>query len=127
MFNANAVETASILRVDTEVVRVDVADDDVLYAAYMPFVVNGGLFVHARQLSNMNYMLGSDLFLLMYLQSEGERLKVRGRTIWVNARAGHRRPAGIGVQFRDNGETRHRLEQFLAGRLAHSEQPTYTL
>lgn len=127
MFNANAVETANVLRVDTEVVRVYVADDDVLYAAYMPFIVNGGIFVHARQLSNMNYMLGRDLFLLLHLQQESERLKVRGRTVWVNARAGHRRPTGIGVQFRDNGETQQRVEQRLAGRLAHSEQPTYTL
>lgn len=127
MFNSGAVDAANVLRVDTEAVRVDFEDDEALYAAYMPFVTNGGLFVHAWQLSNMNYMFGSDVFLLLHLQAQNERMKVRGRTVWICARPGSQRPPGIGVQFRDKGETRRRVEQILASRLAYSEQPTHTL
>lgn len=122
--------TESTIVGQSRVVRLDLADRQALYAAYMPFVTNGGLFVNQQALgSHSHYDLGSDVFLMLYLADIDERLPIAGKVIWITPRGGGlQRPHGIGIQFasQDNGATRNRLETLLAGRLS-SDEPTYTL
>ncbi|ROO26213.1 pilus biogenesis protein PilZ [Salinisphaera orenii MK-B5] len=111
------------------IVRLDVPDRAALYAAYMPFVSNGGLFVSAQALGNTRYDLGSDVFLLLHLMEHNERLPIAGRVIWLTpSGGGMQRPPGVGIQFsnQDNGANQRRIETLLAGML-ESDRPTHTL
>ena len=56
-----------------------IKDKSALYLAYMPFVKNGGLFIP----TNSNYRLGDEVFMLLNLMGEDEKLPVAGRVIWV--------------------------------------------
>src|SRR5438270_13551049 len=76
-----------------------IKDKSALYLAYMPFVKNGGLFIP----TNSNYRLGDEVFMLLNLMREDEKLPVAGRVIWVTPQGAQgnrgKRTAGIGVQF----------------------------
>ena len=49
-----------------------IKDKSALYLAYMPFVKNGGLFIP----TNSNYRLGDEVFMLLNLMGEEEKLPV---------------------------------------------------
>lgn len=107
------------------ILSLTIRDKNALYAAYMPFVQNGGLFIP----TNKPYQLGDDVFILLNLMDEPERIPVAGRVIWVTPRNSEGyRSTGIGVQFseKDNGSTRNRIENYLAGAL-ESERTTHTM
>jgi type IV pilus assembly protein PilZ len=73
-----------------------IKDKSALYLAYMPFVKNGGLFIP----TNSNYRLGDEVFMLLNLMGEDEKLPVAGRVIWMTPKGAQgKRTAGIGVQF----------------------------
>ena len=102
-----------------------IKDKSALYLAYMPFVTNGGLFIP----TNSNYRLGDEVFMLLNLMGEEEKLPVAGRVIWMTPKgASSRRTAGIGVQFsdQDRGQTRHKIENYLAGALS-GDKATHTM
>jgi type IV pilus assembly protein PilZ len=102
-----------------------IKDKAALYAAYMGFIKNGGLFIP----TNKQYSLGDEVFMLLSLMDDKERLPVAGKIIWVTPQgAQSNKAAGIGVQFstQDNGATRHKIEGFLAGAL-QAERPTHTM
>lgn len=102
-----------------------IKDKGSLYAAYMPFVKNGGLFIPTTK----PYKLGDEVFMLLTLMEEKERLPVAGRVVWVTPPGAQgNRTAGIGVQFseQDNGQTRNKIEQLLAGALK-ADRPTHTM
>jgi type IV pilus assembly protein PilZ len=104
---------------------VHLADRSALYAAYMPFVENGGLFIP----SDENYALGEEVFVLLRLLDEPDKWPLAGKVIWKNPKGsvGNRTP-GIGVQFKGaDGERLHaRIEALLAGSL-DSDKATYTI
>jgi len=56
-----------------------IKDRRALHAAYMPFIKNGGLFVP----TNQPYQLGDELFLLVQLLDEPDRIPVAGQVVWV--------------------------------------------
>ena len=102
-----------------------IKDKNALYAAYMPFIKNGGLFVQTSKA----YRLGDEVFMLLTLMDDKERLPVAGRVIWVTPpEAQGNRVPGIGIQFgnQDNGETHNRIEGLLAGAL-QAERPTHSM
>lgn len=111
------------------IVRLDIVDKADLYAAYMPFVTNGGLFVSYRALDGARYDMGSDVFLLLHLVEQNERLPVAGKVIWITPGGGSmQRPSGIGIQFsaQDKGANQRHIETLLAGML-DGKRPTHTL
>jgi type IV pilus assembly protein PilZ len=103
-----------------------IKDKGALFNAYMPFVRGGGLFVPTVK----QYTIGDEVFILLSLMEEKDRLPVAGKVVWITpAGAQGNRTAGIGVQFNDSpdGETaRTRIESILAGILGQ-EKPTYTM
>lgn len=101
-----------------------IKDKAVLYAAYMPFVRNGGLFIP----TNKEYGLGDEVFMLLNLMDEPEKIPVAGKVIWVTPNGAQgTRAAGIGVQFNDQDEqARAKIETYLAGGL-QSDRPTHTM
>ncbi len=102
-----------------------IKDKGALYAAYMPFLLGGGIFIP----SNKPYRLGDEVFMLLTLMDETEKMPVVGRVAWINPiGAQGNRIAGIGVQFTDkDGESvRNKIETYLAGALK-SERMTHTM
>lgn len=107
------------------ILSLTIKDKNALYAAYMQFVKNGGLFIP----TNKQYKLGDEVFMLLTLMDEAERLPVAGKIIWITpVGAEGNRAAGIGVQFsdQDGGAARNKIEGYLAGALK-SDRPTHTL
>ena len=107
------------------ILSLTIRDKNALYAAYMPFISNGGLFIP----TNKVYQLGDDVFILLNLMEETDRIPVSGKVIWITPRNSEGyRSTGIGVQFheKDNGTTRNRIENYLAGAL-ESDRPTHTM
>lgn len=107
------------------ILSLSIKDKGALYTAYMPFVQNGGLFIPTTK----NYRLGDEVFMLLTLMDDKERLPVAGKIIWVTpSGAQGNKTAGIGVQFseQDNGATRNRIEGYLAGAL-QADRPTHTM
>jgi type IV pilus assembly protein PilZ len=107
------------------ILSLNIKDKNALYAAYMPYVKNGGLFIP----TNKQYSLGDEVFMLLSLMEDKERLPVAGKIIWVTPQgAQSNKAAGIGVQFstQDNGTTRNKIEGFLAGAL-QADRPTHTM
>lgn len=102
-----------------------IKDKAALYLAYMPFVHNGGLFIP----TNSAYSLGDEVFMLLNLMDEGDKLPVAGKVIWITPKGAQgKRMAGIGVQFseQDNGETQKKISNYLAGAL-DGDKATHTM
>lgn len=101
-----------------------IRETNALYAAYMPFISNGGLFVA----TNKAYQLGDDVFILLQLMDELEKIPVAGKVVWITPTGAQgARSAGIGVQFAaEDTVLRNKIETYLAGSLK-SERPTSTL
>lgn len=107
------------------ILSLTIRDKHALYAAYIPFVTNGGLFIPTTK----SYQLGDEVFILLNLMEETERIPVAGKVVWITPRDSEGyRSTGIGVQFseKDNGMTRNRIENYLAGSL-DSDRPTHTM
>lgn len=106
------------------ILSLTIKDKAVLYAAYMPFVAHGGLFIPTNKL----YKLGDEVFMLLNLMDEPEKIPVAGKVIWITPRrAQGNRAAGIGVQFNGQDDmARSKIETYLAGAL-QSDRPTHTL
>ncbi|MEO8671224.1 MAG: PilZ domain-containing protein [Tahibacter sp.] len=103
-----------------------IKDRGALYNAYMPFVRGGGLFVPTTK----RYNLSDEVFILLTLMDEKDRLPVAGKVVWITpAGAQGNRTAGIGVQFNESSDgemARTKIESILAGILG-SDRPTHTM
>lgn len=96
-----------------------------LYAAYMPFIKGGGLFIP----TNKSFKTGDEVFMLLSLIDEPTKLKVVGRVVWITPVTQGNRPQGIGVQFSDKDggvEARNKIESLLGGVLK-SARPTHSM
>lgn len=96
-----------------------------LYAAYMPFVKGGGLFIP----TNKEFKMGDEVFMLLSLIDDPVKLKVVGNVIWINPLTQNGKPQGIGVQFNEKEggiEAKNKIEGILAAALK-SGRPTHTM
>ena len=97
-----------------------------LYAAYMPLLTDGGLFVPTSR----EYRLGDDIYLLLSLPDDPQRFPVAGKVVWItppNASGG--RTQGVGVRFPNDDKSRQlklKIEEIL-GTSLQSAKPTQTL
>ena len=99
-------------------------DKNALYASYMPFVTNGGIFIPTSR----EYEMGQEVFLLLNLMADVERLPINGKVVWKTPPGSDGyRSAGIGVQFgAEDVVVKNKIEAYLAGTM-ESERPTYTM
>ena len=108
------------------VMQLNIKEKAALYAAYIPFFEEGGIFVPTPR----RYFIGDEVFLLLTLPDSSERLPVAGKVCWVTPTGAQgNRAAGIGVQFADTAEgeaVKGKIETILAGTL-NAEQPTQTM
>ncbi len=106
------------------ILSLTIKDKAVLYAAYMPFLENGGLFVP----TNKQYSIGDEVFMLLTLMDEPEKIPIAGRVVWITPiGAQGSRQAGVGVQFSEQDATANaKIEVHLGGAL-NSEKQTHTM
>ena len=98
-----------------------------LYVSYMPFIKNGGMFIPSKKTSE--YILGDDIFVLLTIDDNKEKIPVAGKVAWITPSGAHaNKTEGIGIQFSelDKGATKTKIEKMLAGALS-SDRPSHTL
>ena len=106
------------------ILSLTIKDKAVLYSAYMPFLQHGGLFVP----TNKTYDIGDEVFMLLTLMDEPDKIPIAGKVVWVTPRGAQgNRTAGIGVQFSEQDvHANAKIENHLAGSLS-SDRPTHTM
>jgi type IV pilus assembly protein PilZ len=107
------------------VLSLAIKEKSALYAAFMPYIKGGGLFIP----TNKAYKIGEEVFMLLSLVDEPVKFKVVGTVVWITPTASANRPQGIGVQFseKDGGlEVRNKIESILGGTLK-SNRATHTM
>lgn len=97
-----------------------------LYAAYIPLLTDGGLFVPTTR----EYRLGDDIYLLLSLPDDPQRFPVAGKVAWLTpANASGGRTQGVGVRFPNDEKSRQlklKIEEIL-GTSISSAKPTQTI
>ena len=97
-----------------------------LYAAYMPFLANGGMFVPTAK----PYQIGDEIYLILALMDDPNKYPIAGKVAWITpAGANNNKAQGIGVHFPadETGQrARLRIEEILGAAL-RSSRATHTL
>jgi type IV pilus assembly protein PilZ len=108
------------------VLSLAIKEKSALYAAYMPFLINGGIFVP----TNKAYKLGDEIYLILTLMDDPNKYPIAGKVAWVTPGGAHNNKAqGIGVHLpNDESGTRvrQRIEELLGAALG-SSRVTHTL
>ncbi len=102
-----------------------ISDRGALYAAYMPFIENGGIFIT----NSRRYEIGDDIFLVLKLMDEAESLPIAGKVVWVTPPGAEgNRAIGIGIQFgnQDKGAVSRKIETYLAS-MPELDRSTHTM
>lgn len=96
-----------------------------LYAAYMPYLKTGGIFLPTSR----KYELGDDVYLILSLMDDPTKIPVAGKVIWVTPPGCGQRQAGIGVQFPpdESGLNAKKRIEDLLGSALKSSRPTHTI
>jgi type IV pilus assembly protein PilZ len=107
------------------VISLAIREKAALYAAYMPFVQGGGIFVPTNRAAN----LGDDLYLIVTLLDDSTKFAVPGKVVWMTPPGSTGRQQGLGIQFARNDagyQVRAKIEELIGGAL-RSSRPTHTL
>ena len=107
------------------ILTLKLADKWELHQAYMPFLKHGGLFVP----TDKSFRLGDEVFLVLVLPEETDRLPVAGKVVWINNSHSKEHPLGVGIHFMEGAvfeEIRARIEVLLAG-YSQADRPSHTM
>ena len=108
------------------VLSLAIKERSALYTAYMPFLKNGGIFVPTQR----SYKLGDEIFVILELMDEPQKLPIAGRVAWVTpANASNNKTQGIGVHFPDDesGQRARVIIEKHLGSAVRSTRPTHTV
>jgi type IV pilus assembly protein PilZ len=96
-----------------------------LYAAYMPYLRNGGIFVPTTRA----YQLGDEVYLILTLMDDPTKVPVAGKVVWISPAGGGARQPGIGVHFPadESGIAARKKIEDLLGSALKSARPTHTI
>lgn len=108
------------------VLSLPIKEKAALYAAYMPFFANGGIFVP----TNKAYKIGDEIYLILTLMDDSTKYPIAGKIAWITpAGANNNKAQGIGVHFSgdESGQrVKQRIEELLGAALG-SSRATHTL
>jgi type IV pilus assembly protein PilZ len=120
------VAAGSLVPTRPSVIQLVFREKGALYAAYVPILANGGIFVP----STRDYKLGDDVYLLLSLPDDPQRYPVAGKVAWITpANAAGGRTQGVAVAFSNDEKVRllrQRIETLL-GTQMQSSKPTQTI
>ena len=108
------------------VLSLPIKEKAALYAAYMPFLANGGIFVSTTK----QYKIGDEIYLILTLMDDVTKYPIAGKIAWITpAGANNNKVQGIGVHFSadESGvRVKQRIEELL-GAAVGSSRATHTL
>jgi type IV pilus assembly protein PilZ len=108
------------------VVALNLKGKSALYAAWMPLLKGGGLFMQSTKVHH----LGDEVLVVLQFLDEPVKLPLTGKVVWVNPpHAAGSRPQGIGIQLPDGVvgvELKKKIEGILAP-VAKSDRVTHTV
>ncbi len=108
------------------VISLNLKGKSALYAAWMPFLKGGGLFMHSSKV----HQLGDDVLLVLQFLDEPLKLPITGKVAWINPpHSAGNRPQGVGIQLPDNEvgkELKKKIEVILAP-VVKSDRITHTV
>ena len=108
------------------VLSLPIKEKAALYAAYMPFLSNGGIFVP----TNKPYKIGEEIYLILTLMDDVTKYPIAGKIAWITpAGANHSKAQGIGVHFSSDESgvrVKQRIEELLGAAIG-SARATHTL
>lgn len=97
-----------------------------LYAAYIPWLKQGGMFVPTDRAAH----IGDEVLVVLELLDDPLRIPISGHVAWLTPANAHgNRTQGIGVRFNDLkplADLKKRIENVLGGAL-QSSRPTHTI
>ena len=108
------------------VLSLNIREKAALYAAYMPFLRGGGIFIPTSR----SYALGEEVFMLLSLMDDPNRIAVQGKVVWITPEGVQgSRTQGIGVEFTldDTGKSARATIEKILGETLASNRPTHTL
>ena len=108
------------------VLSLNINSKSALYAAYMPYLKRGGLFVPTTR----DYTLGDEIFMLLTLMDDPARLPIAGSVVWITpGGAQGNKIQGIGVQFSgdESGLLARRKIEDILGRHLSSPRQTHAI
>jgi len=118
--------TAGSAPLRPSVIQLVFREKGALYAAYVPLLANGGIFVP----STRQYQLGDDVYLLLSLPDDPQRYPVAGKVAWITpANAAGGRTQGVAIGFSNDEKVRllrQKIETALGTQL-QSAKPTQTI
>lgn len=108
------------------VLSLNINSRSTLYAAFMPHLRHGGIFIPTAR----PYNIGDEVFMLLSLMEDPAKLPIAGSVVWITpAGAQNGRVQGIGIHFNNDEsgqEARRKIEGLLGGVL-QSSRLTHTL
>lgn len=108
------------------VLSLPIKEKAALYAAYMPFLLNGGIFVPTTK----PYKIGDEIYLILTLMDDVAKYPIAGKIAWITpAGANNSKAQGIGVHFsadESGRRVKQRIEEILGAALG-SSRATHTL
>ena len=126
MATAPAVAAAAPAINRPSVLSLAIKEKAALYAAYMPFLKNAGIFVP----TNKSYKIGDQIYLILTLMDDPNKYPIEGKVAWITpAGALNSKAQGIGVHFPDDesgARVKLRIEELLGAAL-RSSRATHTL
>jgi type IV pilus assembly protein PilZ len=108
------------------VLALNIREKAALYAAYMPFLAGGGIFIP----TNRSYQIGEEVFMLLTLMDDPQRIAVQGKVVWITPEGVQgNRTQGIGVQFTrdDTGAAARATIERILGEMLASSRPPHTM
>jgi type IV pilus assembly protein PilZ len=122
----NTIDPSSVPIARPTVLSLAIKEKAALYAAYMPYLKNGGMFVPTQK----PYKIGDEIYLILALMDDANKYPIAGKIVWITpAGANHNKAQGIGVHFPDDDSghrARQRIEEILGAAL-RSSRATHTL
>lgn len=109
-----------------EVISLNLKSKSALYAAWLPLLKGGGLFMASAKA----HRLGDEVLVVLTFLDEPAKRPLSGRVAWINPHhcAGNR-PQGVAIQLPDNEigkELKKKIEGILAP-VVKSDRPTHTV
>lgn len=124
--SGNPNDTSATQTPRPSVLSLAIKEKAALYAAYMPFLKNGGIFVPTSKA----YKIGDEIYLILTLMDDPTKFPIAGKVAWITpAGANNNKAQGVGVHFpadEAGQRVRLRIEEILGAAL-RSSRATHTL
>ena len=109
-----------------DVISLNLKGKSALYAAWIPLLKGGGLFMETLK----PHQLGDEVLLVLSFLDEAIKIPLAGKVAWINPPHAHgNRPQGVAIQLPDNEvgkELKKKIEGILAP-VVKSDRVTHTL